>query len=131
MADSRPPLDEPKRARSAVVASEARVDPGRSPRVARFSFDGDEYCVVSIGVGQPPATRLTDAECRVAALIAEGLTNAQIARARGTSTRTVANQVASILAKLRLSSRVGIARYASAWSAPTIDPASDDEAPDD
>ncbi|MDX2019895.1 MAG: helix-turn-helix transcriptional regulator [Deltaproteobacteria bacterium] len=51
---------------------------------------------------------LTDAERAVAGLIAEGLSNAEIATARGTSTRTIANQVANILAKLSVDSRVDL-----------------------
>ena len=43
--------------------------------------------------------KLTPAEERVLALVGVGLTNAAIARARGTSVRTVANQVSSILEK--------------------------------
>lgn len=42
---------------------------------------------------------LTPAEERVLALVGAGLSNAEIARARGTSVRTIANQVASILRK--------------------------------
>ena len=37
--------------------------------------------------------------------IARGGSNAQIARARGTSARTVANQVASVFVKLGVASR--------------------------
>lgn len=48
---------------------------------------------------------LTDAEQAVLSLLREGLTNADIARLRGASQHTVANQVASILKKTSASSR--------------------------
>ena len=51
----------------------------------------------------PPS--LTAAEAAVYALLVEGATNARIAEVRGTSERTVANQVASILRKLGAGSR--------------------------
>lgn len=51
--------------------------------------------------GEPSAPRpkLTPAEERVLALVGAGLSNAEIARARGTSVRTIANQISSILQK--------------------------------
>lgn len=48
---------------------------------------------------------LTVAEAEVARFAVEGLSNQQIATARGTAVRTVANQMASILAKLDCGSR--------------------------
>jgi DNA-binding NarL/FixJ family response regulator len=57
--------------------------------------------------------RLTPAERAVALGILEGRTNEEIARARGTSVRTIANQVASIFKKLEVGSRGELAaRYA-------------------
>lgn len=49
--------------------------------------------------------RLTPAEREVVLLLSAGLSNAAIARRRARSQRTVANQVASIFAKLGVSSR--------------------------
>lgn len=48
---------------------------------------------------------LTDAERAVLALLAEGRTNEEIAHTRGVAVRTVANQVASVLAKTGQKSR--------------------------
>jgi DNA-binding CsgD family transcriptional regulator len=48
---------------------------------------------------------LTAAERDVATLAAAGLSNAAIATRRGTAIRTVANQMASVLRKLRIGSR--------------------------
>jgi DNA-binding NarL/FixJ family response regulator len=49
---------------------------------------------------------LTDAEREVAALVREGLTNAEIGERRGTAERTVANQLANMFEKLGVGSRV-------------------------
>ena len=51
------------------------------------------------------AARLSEAERQVVALLTTGSTNADIARCRGSSTRTVANQVQSIFRKLGARSR--------------------------
>jgi DNA-binding NarL/FixJ family response regulator len=48
---------------------------------------------------------LTEAQRHVAELLAAGKTNREIAEARGTSTHTVAKQVASLLRKFSVSSR--------------------------
>lgn len=48
---------------------------------------------------------LTDAEVAVVQLACRGLTNAEIARLRSTSQRTVANQLASIYGKLAVGGR--------------------------
>lgn len=52
---------------------------------------------------------LSAGEAAVARLAARGLPNAAIAARRGTSPRTVANQVAKVLSKLRLPSRHALA----------------------
>lgn len=66
-----------------------------------------EIAVLSFTPSKNP--RLTGAECEVALAVARGLSNAEIARERGASVRTVANQVAAILKKLGVSSRVELA----------------------
>lgn len=52
-----------------------------------------------------PRAPLTPGERHVLALVLQGKTNQQVAKARGTSVRTVANQVASIFRKLNVQSR--------------------------
>ncbi|MEZ4219870.1 MAG: helix-turn-helix transcriptional regulator [Polyangiaceae bacterium] len=52
---------------------------------------------------------LSAAEREVAMLVIRGLSNRQIAAARGTKERTVANQIASIFRKLGVGSRVELA----------------------
>ncbi len=53
--------------------------------------------------------RLSPAEREVVALLLQGRDNASIARERGTAVRTIANQVASIFAKLGVHSRSELA----------------------
>lgn len=52
--------------------------------------------------------KLTCAELEVARLAEGGLSNRGIATARGTSTHTVARQMAGVLKKLRIGSRLGL-----------------------
>ena len=54
---------------------------------------------------------LTETETRIAALVADGLSNKEIAARRKLSVRTVESHVSHILAKKGFSNRVEIARY--------------------
>ncbi|MCK6537711.1 MAG: helix-turn-helix transcriptional regulator [Polyangiaceae bacterium] len=56
------------------------------------------------------AITLSAAEREVALLVAHGLSNAEIARARGVSPNTVANQIASLFRKLGVGSRLELTR---------------------
>ncbi|MFW6050714.1 MAG: response regulator transcription factor [Myxococcota bacterium] len=58
------------------------------------------------------ACGLTRAEQDVVAHLLEGASNAEIARRRGTSPRTVANQLACVFRKLGVSSRQEVALVA-------------------
>jgi len=75
-------------------------------RAARFCARGIEYTVLSYAVTAPqfPAG-LTAAERAVLKGILQGGSNVEIAEARGTSPRTIANQVKSLFAKLGVHSR--------------------------
>jgi DNA-binding CsgD family transcriptional regulator len=67
---------------------------------------GETLLVISFPIDEPHLSpQLTDAEAEVARLAIDGLSNAMIAARRGTSLRTVANQMASILRKLGVQSR--------------------------
>jgi DNA-binding NarL/FixJ family response regulator len=55
--------------------------------------------------GDAPADDLTDREREVLSLIAEGASNAQIARTLGLSVKTVQNYVSRILDKLQVADR--------------------------
>jgi DNA-binding NarL/FixJ family response regulator len=79
---------------------------GRS--VEHFELAGKQYVRLEIALAPPLPAKLTAAERAVVTLILEGKSNAAIAKARGVAVRTVANQVASILRKLRVGSRSGL-----------------------
>lgn len=76
-------------------------------KARQVDLDGETYLVIE---WTPRSVEvLTAAERGVVELVGRGATNQEIARIRKTSTRTVANQIASILRKLDLPSRVAIA----------------------
>jgi DNA-binding NarL/FixJ family response regulator len=80
------------------------------PRAFTFRVGREDLFVLSVPADPsevPPS--LSPAELAVAHAVARGASNEAIARERGTSVRTVANQVASVLRKLRVSTRVEIA----------------------
>ena len=58
-----------------------------------------------------PDSDFTEAEARVARLVAEGLTNKEIAAELGLSVRTVEGHISNILSKKGWSNRVEIARH--------------------
>jgi len=72
------------------------------PRVTRFRIGGTSFVVMSYEP-LPPALRdrLTPAEREVAEELFAGRSDAEIATLRGTSVRTVRNQVAAIYDKMR------------------------------
>lgn len=88
--------------------------PPQGLRVLELEFGGQTLRVFSHPIDELrlDETKLTSAEADVAALAIEGLSNAEIAEARCVAVRTVANQMAAILAKLELGSRRELAvRY--------------------
>jgi DNA-binding NarL/FixJ family response regulator len=83
------------------------VAPDTTVRASRFELGGEEFIVLSFPV-RLPAERfgLSPSEREVLEHLARGSSNAEIARARGVALRTVANQVAAILRKVGVSSRI-------------------------
>ena len=91
--------------------------PERAPAVAAprgleaysFSINSDDYLVLTFpvqeGGADPPSDGLTSSECAVLALVLGGHSNAEVARVRGTSVRTIANQLGAIYRKLGVGSR--------------------------
>jgi DNA-binding NarL/FixJ family response regulator len=72
--------------------------------------EGEPRLVLSFPLCPPHwPESLSPAERAVAELVMNGASNAEIATARGTSSRTVANQIATIFQKLGVSSRVELA----------------------
>jgi DNA-binding NarL/FixJ family response regulator len=90
-----------------VRKSSEHVAPPRDLR-ARVLREG-KNAMVLLWFTPSGTSPLTDAECRVAVAIARGRSNAEIARELGVAVRTVANQVAAVLRKLRASSRSEVA----------------------
>lgn len=80
-------------------------------RVSSLRVGSEELLVLSHPFEPPDlsATPLTGAEAEVALLAIRGLSNRAIASERGTSVRTVANQMASVLRKLHVASRQELA----------------------
>jgi DNA-binding NarL/FixJ family response regulator len=68
----------------------------------------DLVAVYAVDVGKRPSP-LTDAEVVVLRALMEGKSNAEIAKERGTASRTIANQVARIFRKHCVSSRAELA----------------------
>lgn len=76
-------------------------------KAALFEAEGTDWAVLSFAParGLPVPGSLSPAEQEVLRALLAGRSNAAIARARGTSVRTVANQVAAVLRKLGVESR--------------------------
>ena len=126
------------RARALEAAAGALVDTGdRDPARAAFSRALDLYSSLGAtrdvarlqarfrahGIRRAPRVKhrrarrgwdsLTPAEAKIAALVAQGMTNPQIATRLFLSPRTVATHVSHILGKLDVRSRIDIAREAT------------------
>ena len=77
--------------------------------VERFSRGGEEFALISWPVERAALADLPAAQAAVLAGLLDGLSNAEIAAERGTSARTVANQVAKLLRTFGVGSRVELA----------------------
>lgn len=88
---------------------------GASVIASRCIVDGVEHVIVALPVNEQAMAALTPAEQDVALAVALGKSNPEIARERGSSVNTVANQVQSLLRKLGVSSRteLGARLYSS------------------
>lgn len=81
----------------------------RHKSMHHVTLDGQEYLVVGVPLLDDILSEsLTAAEREVARLAVRGLTNAAIAKERGTSVPTVVNQLGAIYRKLGVSGRVGL-----------------------
>ena len=86
---------------------------GKFARLAawRFDVEGDAHALFELPVAgtlDRDLARLSGAEREVARFAVAGLSNAEIAQKRGVSSRTVANQAASVFRKLGVTSRLGL-----------------------
>ena len=72
---------------------------------------GERYAVLALPIELRIPVVLSPAQREVAVLVFQGLSNAAIAKVRKTSVRTVANQIAAILRKLKVGSRAQLIAY--------------------
>lgn len=86
----------------------SRSGPPRGLVADRLGAAEDELVVLSFPLGDSRAG-LTRAEQEILRSLLDGMTRASIARARATSERTVANQIASVFRKLGVHSRSELA----------------------
>jgi DNA-binding NarL/FixJ family response regulator len=77
-----------------------------------FDFGGDEFLLFTFPVDPGDFSKLTAAEQEIAGELLRGKSYQDIARLRGTTGGTVANQVRSIFRKLQIRSRSELARTA-------------------
>jgi DNA-binding NarL/FixJ family response regulator len=93
----------------------AEIEKGRSGRaqIAEVKVGSETLLSIRCPIAPRPEmeVRLSNAETNVAWLISDGESNREIAFIRGTAERTVANQVASLFAKLDLSRRFDVAQF--------------------
>jgi DNA-binding CsgD family transcriptional regulator len=86
--------------------SPVQGQPPLFPEARRFELHGSEYAVLSFPV--PPddfGAYLSATERAVTDLVLRGLSTAEIAHRRRRSSRTIANQIASVFQKLGVRSR--------------------------
>jgi DNA-binding CsgD family transcriptional regulator len=106
-----------------VAAHAARAEHKVEAKVSRLKWAGGSHAVVS--TSRPDrvlADRLSESEYAVARLLVEGKSHAEIASIRGTSARTVANQLSALFHKLRISGRAELlALLARAVTRPDAD----------
>lgn len=87
-----------------------RIPIPRGLRSASFSLGENEYLVFSYPkVVLARLEGLTPAECETAFLVLWGMSNAEIARIRAVAVRTVANQLACLMRKVGVRSRLELA----------------------
>jgi DNA-binding CsgD family transcriptional regulator len=99
-----------KRPRGGDVKATGSIDAPRGLVVQRFALGRDEFALLAFPLGGGAAAdraagALTQAERAVMSLALRGHSNAEIARARGTSLRTVDTQLANIYRKLGVAGR--------------------------
>lgn len=85
-----------------------RLPPTPPPSLVAYEIEPGKVLFVH-AIPKAKVGGLTAAEDEVLALLLDGYNNAAIAKARGTSPRTAANQVASIFRKLGVASRAELA----------------------
>jgi DNA-binding NarL/FixJ family response regulator len=95
-----------------VAAGEAALDPAVQHHVVSALAGGQEAADAGAGAAQALPDDLTPREAEVLALIAEGLTNAEIAERLVVSQTTVKSHINHLFAKARLRDRAQAVNYA-------------------
>jgi DNA-binding CsgD family transcriptional regulator len=85
------------------VAGRRKTDP--QVRIRRFALAGTRLALISFSIETSMPASLTKAERGIADQLLRGCSNREIARLRGTSHHTVANQLRGLFRKLGVSSR--------------------------
>src|SRR6266478_4904701 len=97
--------------RKSRTAPPPDLEPPHGVRASRFTIDGEEHLVLSYPRGVPCAPPfLSPAQRAVAEAFVSGRSHGDIAKWRGTSKRTIANQIRAIYTKLGVGSRLELAR---------------------
>lgn len=107
--------DEIVRAIDSVQAGEAYF----SPNVARLALN--QYLAGNGQAATSPLSRLTDREREVLTLIAEGLTNKEVASKLDISVRTVETHRERLMRKLEIRSAAGLTKFAIAHGLVSLD----------
>jgi DNA-binding NarL/FixJ family response regulator len=88
------------------VDASLELPPPRGLEAYTVNVGNEELLILGFALPRiVPPPGLTAAEEEVVRAVASGMKNAEIARRRGTSQRTVANQLTSIFQKLGITSR--------------------------
>jgi DNA-binding CsgD family transcriptional regulator len=87
------------------VAGRKTRPAGQPLRIRRFELADTTLALISFSTEISTPVSLTDAERRIVGQLLRGRSDREIARLRGTSPRTVANQLRTLFRKLGVSSR--------------------------
>lgn len=91
---------------SLVRETAADASAPTSSDVTFFTLGSEEFALIAVADNAAPAlATLSEAETRILAELATGRSNQEIAVSRGTSLRTVTNQVSAVFQKLGVRSR--------------------------
>ncbi len=91
---------------SLVQETAAHAPAPTSSDVTFFTLGSEEFALIALADNTAPAlATLSEAETRILAELATGRSNQEIAVSRGTSLRTVTNQVSAVFQKLGVRSR--------------------------
>ncbi len=103
---------EPDEASTDAASLAPKVESPRDLEATTLDLGGEEFLLLTFPVDSRDFSQLTSAEQEVASELLSGRSYQDIARLRGTTYGTVANQVRSIFRKLEVRSRTELARSA-------------------